>query len=128
MKYRIGWLPLLLAIASGSAMSAQAGDTPPVLRNRSIGYVTTHRDFAVYMTPSAKDECPQGVNTIGTREQFKMLYPDDGTKRNYVDTAMAFEAEIWAPGGKEDRFPFNFASGSISYGLNLDGKIGPHDF
>jgi hypothetical protein len=119
-------LPLFLA-TSLLPSSVHAFDTQRVLQNRSIGYVTTSRDFAVYMT-AAKTECPHGVNAIGPREQFKALYPDDGTKRTYLDTAMVFEAEVWAPSGNANGFPFYQAEGNVSYGLNLDGKIGPNDF
>ncbi len=49
------------------------------LKDRRIGYVMTHKYWAVYETEGAKTECPQGFND-GPREQFKKLF-DDGKKR-----------------------------------------------
>ena len=115
-----------LTVAAASTASA-AGDSAPVLQDRSIAYVLTDWHWAIYQTPDGKTECPQGYND-GPREQFKALYPDDGTQRTYVDTAMARESDIWFPGTQKDDFPFHEAQGKIAYGLNLDGKIGPHDF
>jgi hypothetical protein len=130
MNYRHRYLPFIFAaacLATLAVFTTQAGDMQPVIRNHTIGYVITTRDWAVYMTPN-KAECPHGVNALGTREQFKALFPNDGTKRTYLDTAMSFEAEIWFPSGKDIGFPFYLAEGPISYGMNLDGKIKPTDF
>jgi len=128
MSYRLRLLPLCIAFASLVTVSAHAGDTQDVVRNRSIGYVMTNREWAVYTT-AARTECPHGINAVGPREWFKAQFPNDGTTRTYLDTAMTFEAEVWAPSGKADRrFPLYQAEGNISYGLNLDGKIGRNDF
>jgi hypothetical protein len=41
---------------------------------------------------------------------------------------MAREIATWFPTTDKDQFPFREASGKYSYGLNLDGKVGPNDF
>jgi hypothetical protein len=120
-------LSVLVALGLCAASTARAADAVPVLQNRSIAYVLTDWHWAIYQTPDGKVECPQGLND-GPREQFKALFPDDGTQRTYVDTAMARESEVWFPGTYEDHFPFHEAQGKIAYGLNLDGKVGPNDF
>jgi hypothetical protein len=117
----------MVVCALGASLSTAADETAPLLQNRSIAYVLTEAHWAIYQTPGGKTECPNGLN-VGPREEFKALFPADGHKRTYVDTAMAREAEIWFPGSHTDPLPFQEAQGKISYGLNLDGKIGPNDF
>ena len=50
-----------------------------------------HDYWAIYQSSDGKTECPNGLND-GPREQFRVLFPDDGTKRTYVGTAMARES------------------------------------
>ena len=115
------------AVMAAAATSAWAADT--ALQNGTIGYIITDLHWAGYKTPDAKAECPDGkVNPWGPREQFKVLYPDDG-KRTVQDTHLAFEISSWFPDADTpDRFPFYEAQGKYSTGLNLDGKVGPNDF
>lgn len=95
--------------------------------NRTIGYVVYDKHWAVYTTEN-KTECPKGFND-GPREQFKTLFPEKkGQKLKLVDTQLAREAEIWLPDTTPEPYPFYEATGPISYGLNLDGKVGPNDF
>jgi hypothetical protein len=82
--------------------------------------------WALYETPGGKTECPQGLNLLGPREQFEILYPKN-KKRTLIDTELNFEKATWFPDTTADRFPFHEAVGP-SYGLNLDGKVGPQDF
>src|SRR4051812_4649783 len=85
-----------LALGAGTGFAAEnAGDLS--LKNRAIGFVITDIYWGVYQTPDAKDECPQGLNESGPREQFKALFPDDGTKRTLAETALTREAQIWHP-------------------------------
>ena len=121
---------LLCTLAAGAVMAAArvyAAESP--LKDGTIGYIITDLHWAGYKTPDAKAECPGGkVNPWGPREQFKVLYPDDG-KRNVMDTHYAFEISSWFPDADTpDRFPFYEAQGKYSTGLNLDGKVGPNDF
>jgi len=132
-KIRFHHLLLAAGLAASAAMPAHAASAgaegPKVLQNRSIGYLLTDFFWAVYETPEAKQECPEGLNQWGPREQFKALYPDDGTPRTVKDTWLAREVAGWFPKPNEvDKFPFHEATGPISYGFNLDGKIGPNDF
>ncbi len=94
--------------------------------NRTLGYVLTQRVWAVYQTQDAKAECPNGFND-GPREQYKLLFPDGGTKRSEMETHLAREAEVYFPSDVET-LPFHEVAGDIGIGMNLDGKVGPHDY
>src|SRR5882672_6891832 len=97
-----------------SAMAAAQPSAP-----KRIGYVMTDEHWALYETPGAKQECPKGFN-LGPREQFKMLFPDNGKKRSVVDTQLAREAEVWFPSTTKEPFEFLEAQGPIALGVNLD--------
>ena len=114
-------------LGAGSASAATASEGGSVLKNGTIGYVLTHRYWAVEETKDAKTECPQGFND-GPREQFKKLFPDDGTKRTLLETQLKREGEQWHPETAKETFPFYEAKGKTSFGLNLDGKIDADDF
>ncbi len=107
-----------------AAATAPAAAPPP---SKSIGYVLTDEHWALYETKDAKAECPKGFN-LGPREQFKLLFPDNGKKRSVVDTQLAREAEVWFPGTSKESFEFLEAQGPVALGVNLDGKVGPKDF
>lgn len=111
---------------TGSANAAPLVEGRPVIENRSIGYVMTHRFWGIVESEGGKKECPQGFND-GPREQFKKLFPD-GKQRTVLDTQLKREGEQWHPETSTDRFPFHEAKGTIAYGLNLDGKIDKNDF
>jgi hypothetical protein len=110
------------------APGAQAAPKEGVagVQNRTIGYVMTAENRAIYETHTAKEECPSGFND-GPREQFKALYPAE-SKRTVVGTQLAREAEIWWPGSSKEPYPFHEIQGKTGLGLNLDGKVGPNDF
>jgi len=91
-----------------------------------IGYVMTNLFWSVYQTPDAKQECPNGFND-GPREQFEILFPD-GETRTVVNTQLQQEIETWHPTPEPDSFVFQQVEGPLSYGLNLDGQVGPNDF
>jgi hypothetical protein len=115
-----------VALGTASAQPAPLQEGGGALKDRRIGYVLTHKYWAVYETEGAKTECPQGFND-GPREQFKKLY-DDGKKRSIVEAQLKREGEQWHPTTAPESFVFKEAQGNVSYGLNLDGKIGPEDF
>lgn len=119
---------LVAAISAvpGVAAAQQLQEGGAVLKNRRIGYALTHKYWSVYETPGAKTECPQGFND-GPREQFKKLF-DDGKKRSIVEAQLKREGEQWHPTTAPESFRFLEAQGKTSYGLNLDGKVGPEDF
>ncbi len=120
-------LTMLAAAFLGTPASAQPEGVAGVIQNRTIGYALSDIHWAMYQTKDAKAECPDGFND-GPREQFKVLFPEDGTKRSVVDTQLARERAQWFPKLDDDKFPFHEGSGKIAYGLNLDGKVGPNDF
>ncbi len=124
------WAAALLA-ASITAVLSTAGAQPlqeggAALKGRKIGYAMTHKYWSVYETEGAKTECPQGFND-GPREQFKKLF-SDGKKRSIVDAQLKREGEQWHPTTEPEAFKFLEAQGNVSYGLNLDGKVGAEDF
>jgi hypothetical protein len=113
-----------VALSTAAAQPLQEGGT--ALKDRKIGFALTHKYWAVYETEGAKTECPQGFND-GPREQFKKLY-GDGKKRTIVEAQLAREGAQWHPTTEPEKFKFIEAQGNVSYGLNLDGKVGPEDF
>jgi hypothetical protein len=116
------------AVAEGVTSAEDATLLSSVIRDRTIGYVVTNRYWAVHQTADGKEECPNGFND-GPREQFKTLYPEDGTKRTLVETQLARESAVWQPRAVGDGgLPFKYVTGPTSLGLNLDGKVGPNDF
>lgn len=110
---------------SANVVSAQESQ-PAVPVNGRIGYVMTDLFWAVYQTPGGKTECPKGFND-GPREQFEILFPE-GQTRTVVDTQLQQEIETWHPTPEPDSFPFYEVEGTLSYGLDLDGAVGPNDF
>jgi len=122
----IGAAVALALLGAGSAGAAPLQEGGSAVRNGNIGYVLTHKVWSVYETEGAKTECPQGFND-GPREQFKQLY-GDGKKRSIVETALKREGKQWHPSTTPEPFKFKEAQGNTSYGLNLDGKVGPNDF
>ena len=108
-------------------LSAVAHSEESPLRGGTIAYAVTNLRWATYLKPETRVDCPQGVND-GPREQFKSLYPDDGTVRELADTQLQREVDSWYPTTAPDRFPFREAGGAVAIGMNLDGKVGPNDF
>ena len=118
---------MTLTFCGAGAAAAEDTAAGAVLKDRSIGYAMTMRHWAIYQTPEGKVECPQGFNT-GPREQFKLLFPDDGTKRTLLETQLSRESEVWHPSTTAEPYPFHEVSGKIAMGLDLDGKVDTNDF
>ncbi len=114
-----------ITICNGSGTSADEMNSG--IEDRTIGYVMTHTYWAIHQTEGAKIECPNGFND-GPREQFKILYPDNGQKQMLLDTQLEREGEIWFPSKDDEPYPFYEAQGTTAIGLNLDGKIDANDF
>jgi hypothetical protein len=125
------WMKLTRASLLGCALgvvTAQAAAGP--LRDRTIGYVLTAKNVAIWQSPDGKAECPEGLND-GPREQFKTLYPEKpGVHYKLVETQLEREGQIWNPTTEpeSEQLHFKEARGTTAIGLNLDGKVGPHDF
>lgn len=114
-----------LTLAGVAAMAPAAAQA---LQDGRIAYVMTERRWAVYETPDGKAECPQGFN-LGPREQFDLAFPASSRKvYTEMETRLAREGAAFHDATDQDPFPFHEARGPISYGLNLDGKVGPNDF
>ncbi len=115
-----------VGVSAGAAIGANDAAPP----GRSIAYAFHDIKLAVYQTKDMKEECPNGVNTMGPREEFKALFPqDNGQKWKLTESQLKQEAEVWWPNlGKADDTPFIEAGGKIAIGLDLDGKTKPTDF
>ena len=115
------------AAAPGASAAAANSAAAFVPKDGTIGYALTDLYWAIYQTPDAKAECPKGFND-GPREQYDVLFPANGKKRTVVDTQLKLETETWLPTTTPDSFPFREVVGKFSYGMNLDGRVGPNDF
>ncbi|MBX7199841.1 MAG: hypothetical protein K1X51_10725 [Rhodospirillaceae bacterium] len=113
-----------LGVALAATGFAKA-ETPTTLRDGRIGYAVADAHFSVYQTADGKAECPQGLNPMGPREIFKQLWPNGGKME---DTILVREGLNAFPADHPPLFPYLETQGKISYGLNLDGKVGPKDF
>lgn len=111
--------------AAPAAPAAALKEGGSRLRSGTIAYVMTDKYWSVYETPN-KSECPQGFND-GPREQFKKLF-SDGKKRSIVEAQLKREGEQWHPTTSPEPFVFHEAQSAVSYGMDLDGKVGPNDF
>ena len=109
----------LSALVSGSVLA----EAPP---NGKIGYVMTDLFWAVYQTPDGREECPKG-NNDGPREEFAVLFPDHESM-TVEETQLRQEIETWHPGTHPNSLPFYEVEGDLSWGLDLDGEVGPNDF
>jgi hypothetical protein len=123
----LGTLAVAIAACGVSAAAVADSTAPQSVRDGRIGYVLTDLYWSMYQTPDAKQECPKGFND-GPREQYAVLFPDKGKKRTLVDTQLKLETQTWLPTAQPDSFEFKQVVGPYSYGLNLDGKVGPNDF
>jgi hypothetical protein len=111
-----------------SAVACEAAQIPQAMPpDGKIAYALVSLHWATYQTADGKIECPSGYNE-GPREQFKRLFPDDGTTRALAETELRREIEGWFPTTAPDGFEFHEATGATGLGLNLDGKVGGSDF
>jgi hypothetical protein len=118
-------MTMTVGLSSGVALADETGQNP--IRNRTISYATVTMHWALHQTPEGKTECPNGFNEYGPREVFR-AYFGDGQGKPVVETQLARESLKYFPLDKEDKFPYHHAQGRISYGVNLDGKVGDADF
>ncbi len=115
-------LPMLGLLLAGFAQA----DNPDRPAGGSIAYVLTNMSWAMQSTPGAA-ECPKGLNE-GTREQFKQLFPDNGTKRSFESTQLRREIDGFHPTTAAEPFVYREGEGPVAPGLDLDGITGPEDF
>jgi hypothetical protein len=126
--------PAAIAVATALAYSHAWGAqeaTPPAaqtLKDETIAYVVTDMHWAIWESKDGKTECPHGFNYEGPREEFKQLFPSDSPQRSFAETHLRREIDSWYPTTAPEPFEFRDAGGPTSYGMNLDGKVGPDDF
>ncbi len=111
---------ICILLSSGS----QADEA--TLQDGRIGYVMTDLFWSVYQTPDASAECPRGFND-GPREQFEQLFPAHELL-SVEETQLRQEIQTWHPDTEPDGFEFLEVEGALSWGLDLDGQVGPNDF
>ena len=112
---------LALVLAQSAPVSATTAGTG------KIAYALVSLHWATFQTEDGKSECPEGFND-GPREQFKQLFPDDGSVRTLAQTQLLREIEGWFPTPAAEPFVFHEATGAIALGLDLDAKRTDRDF
>ncbi len=117
-------IPGLLALLAAFGGGVLAAESPP--RDGRIGYVMTSLFWSVYQSADAAEECPRGFNA-GPREQFGQLFPFHEAL-TVEETQLRQEIETWHPTTEPDGFEFREVEGALSWGLDLDGEVGPNDF
>ena len=119
--------PLRRLLLSTLALCVAGVATAEPPKDGRIGYVVTERRWAIYSDDDIETTCPDGANS-GPREQFSELFPTDSDQQYTVlETRLMREGRQYHPTTSEDPFPFYEPQGNISFGLNLDGKMGPND-
>jgi hypothetical protein len=124
---------LALFFTTLAAASAATAELPePYQKDGRIGYVLTERHWAIHET-EAMAECPQGMNSRGSRDLFAKQFPQGGDpERTVVDTRLMIEGYQYhtntATTDIYDSLPFYEAQGNVSNGLNLDGEVNADDF
>lgn len=121
-----------LALFITTLAAASAATAQPHQKDGRIGYVLTERHWAIHET-QARAECPQGMNSRGSRDLFANQFPDGGeAERTVVDTRLMIEGYQYhtntATTDIYDSLPFYEAQGNVSHGLNLDGEVNADDF
>lgn len=115
---------LLLAALMLSVAGAALAEAP---RDGRIGYVLTERRWAIFSDDDLDTTCPNGFNG-GPRDQFTELFPTDGDQQyTELESRLMREGRQAHADTSDDPFPFYFAQGSVSYGMNLDGRVDADD-
>lgn len=117
----------IAALAASNEVTAQ-----PSLKDGRIGYVLTERHWAIYETEE-KTECPEGMNSRGSRDLFAKQFPEAGEEeRSVLNTRLMIEGYQYhttaATTDIYDSLPFHEAQSEVSHGLNLDDEVSANDF
>ncbi len=121
---------LFTTLTAAGATTAQLPE--PYQQDGRIGYVLTERHWAIHETEAAAD-CPQGMNSRGSRDLMTKLFPEGGDgELTVAETRLMIEGYQYHTNAATtdiyDSLPFYEPQGKISYGLNLDGEVSPNDF
>ncbi|MFK7865371.1 MAG: hypothetical protein AB8B95_14230 [Pseudohongiellaceae bacterium] len=126
----------LISATLAAASVSIAQPSAPHLKDGRIGYVLTERHWAIHET-EAKTECPDGMNSRGSRDLFAKQFPEggpngDNPERTVLDTRLKIEGyQYHTNAAMEDIYeslPFYEAQGDVAPGLNLDGEVSANDF
>lgn len=90
------------------------------------------RHWAIHET-EARTECPDGLNSRGSRDLFAEVFPEGGEgELTVAETRLLIEGYQYhtstAPTDIYAALPFYEAQGDVAPGLNLDGEVGAEDF
>ncbi len=108
----------LLVASSAFAQAPQDG---------RIGFVLTERRWAIFSDDELDQTCPNGFNG-GPRDQFTELFPtSDGQSYTELESRLMREGRQAHADTSEDPFPYYYAQGNVSYGMNLDGQVDDDD-
>lgn len=124
---------LALALTTLAATSAATAQLPePYQKDGRIGYVLTERHWAIHET-EARTECPEGLNSRGSRDLMSDLFPESGEgELTVAETRLMIEGYQYHTNAATtdiyESLPFYEAQGDVSYGLNLDGEVSADDF
>jgi hypothetical protein len=123
----------LWALAGTFGASASESDTP-LQQGGTIGLVVGSLRFALFESPEAKQECPQGF-THKLMDNYSAEYPTDEAKSArerqfgyYTNRGPNGENVFHFPTAVQDPLPFRAAAGATAFGLDLDGRTDPDDF
>jgi hypothetical protein len=126
-----------MAAAALALMSAAAHGAP--IQNASaqnayaqagtISLVLGSFDFALYQTPNAKQECPQGFQFKQAENYAAQFATPEAKKAQgekfgyYTNRGPNGENVFYFPTAAKDPLPFRAAQGPTAIGLNLDGDL-----
>ena len=115
---------LMLAALAMSVAGTALAEAP---KDGRIGYVLTERRWAVYSDDDLDKTCPNGFNG-GPRDQFTELFPAENSKQyTELESRLMREGRQAHADTSEDPFPFYDSQGTVSYGMNLDGRVDDDD-
>jgi hypothetical protein len=131
-------LACCLLAETGSAASAGPAATPaPVLKlpkDGVLGLVAYGYRYAIYETTDAK-ECPEGFNAT-QRANYLAQFPTATEQAaqqirfgyGYGNRGPHGENVFYNPTAASDPIPFKLSQSAIAPGINLDNRVGPHDY
>jgi hypothetical protein len=121
-----------------SGVSANAADQPA---KRTIGLALYYASFAMYETPDAKEECPNGFH-LSNKENWALRFPSEEEQNAFIEARVHLgpggyagnntPVDFFQARGPEGQLvasnpwlfkdePLREVQSKVAYGLNLDG-------
>lgn len=99
----------------------------------TIGLVLIGRHVAMYETPGAKQECPEGFQFDSISDNFRAQFPSQAEQQAQIarcgsrdNRGPNCENVFYEPSAVSDPLPFREVKSPIAYGMNLDGTLDGH--